>query len=152
MKKLLLILLLSPLTQAEVKETIKNITCDMKLMTLCVESSECNSFTNQELADSGVTPMKPLSFIVKQVNTDGEKLHYIDEGMGFEFWLLMGNKLVRTVDGSDIIAKVDTSHLNYVYHFDLNTLRYDYELIHKKTLNKESSSFYSCKVGSSLFD
>ena len=38
-------------------------------MTMCVESAECNSYTNQELAKSGVTPLKPLSFIVKQVNT-----------------------------------------------------------------------------------
>ena len=152
MKKMFIALLLVPMLNAEVKETTKSITCDIKLITMCVESNECNSYTNQEFTNIGVAPMKPLSFVVKQVNTDGEKLYYIDEGAGFEYWPLRGNKLVRVIDGNDIKAQVDTSQLDYVYRFDLSSLRYDYELIDKKTSIKTSSAFYDCKVGSSLFD
>ena len=46
-------------------------------------------------------------------------------------WPLMGNKLVKTKDGNDN-AEVDTSHLNYVYRFDLTSF----------TSNQEASTFY----------
>ena len=148
MKKLLFILLLTPLTHAESKEIIKNLSCKAESMTICVDK-ECSIFNREQALRNGLD-MTSKSLSVKKYND----FYFLDYGFGFELAEKQANSINLRHEGKLLFKGNEDWSDKYIDRtIDLLTREHIYEVsLAVEPFSKVLSSTYSCIEGTSLFD
>jgi len=152
MKKLLALLLLSPLAFAEDK-TI-SLSCQPTTTLICVE--ECKTLTVEQIAQSNLEPPATANISVRQLKTEteGVTFYYLDRGLGFESAEKMANSLKVTIDGDKYTEEYkQLNGSNIIYTFNLLTKEYIYSFVEKEAPYKKTfSQKYNCSEATSIFD
>lgn len=152
MKKLLALLLLSPLAFAEDK-TI-SLSCQPTTTLICLE--ECKTFTVEQIVQSNLEPIATANISVRQLKTEteGVTFYYLDRGFGFESAEKMANSLKVTIDGDKYTEEYKQFNgSNIIYTFNLLTKEYIYSTVEKEAPYKKTfSQKYNCSEATSIFD
>ena len=152
MKKLLALLLLSPLAFAEIK-TI-SLSCQPTTTVLCVD--ECKTFTQEDMVQNDLEATATANISVRQLKTETEGVTFysLDRGFGFESAEKLANNLKVTIDGDLYAEEYKQFHgSNIIYTFNLLTKEYIYSTVEKKSPYKKIySQKYNCSEATSIFD
>ena len=152
MKKLLALLLLSPLAFAEVKTISLN--CQPTTTLICID--ECKTFTQEDIVQSDLEATASANISVRQskTETEGVTFYYLDRGFGFELVEKSANNLKITIDGD--LYEEPYKHFNgsnIIYTFNLLTKEWIYSTVEKKFPYKKTySQKYNCSEATSIFD
>lgn len=153
MKKLLALLLLSPLVFADSREKVINLVCNPTTTLICINDGDCQTFTEQDmrLNKIGDTEIKNIS--VKQLKTETFTVYFMDRGLGFELAEENGNKITIVSDGDELNEAKQFAGLNLIYEFNLLNKEFVYSTTEKKyPYNKIFASNFACTEATSLFD
>ena len=145
MKKLLALLLLSPLAFSK---TV-NLTCEPITTTVCLET--CETLDQARIIKNKMAPMKNESISIEQQVISELEFYYLDVGLGMEVANKKVNKVVLTRDGDELGEQFTGSDLTY--SVDLLSKEYVYEVKQKeKPYDLVFRRNYSCSEQKGLFD
>ena len=145
MKKLLALLLLSPLAFAK---TI-NLTCEPVNMTVCLET--CETLDQTGVIRNGLAPMVNASISIEEQTIGDTKLYFLDMGLGMEFADRLANKVVLTRDGDDLGEQFIGKNLTY--SVDLLNKEYIYQVEKKENpFDLVYRQNHTCSQQKGLFD
>ena len=152
MKKIFIALLLVPMLNAEdIKESIKNLSCEFRTLTLCPDGDDCETFNKQTAERNGINTSSS-SIIIKKTDINDESFYFIDIGFGFQLSNKQANRIVKKVDGETLNSK-DWEDKNLTYEVDLITKDFIYEVkLKKPPYARVLTQISDCEEGQSIFD